>query len=180
MISALGKSAHIHCPPITCFIFSCLCYTAIQLYASHVLDPLPPHPKRCNSFQLNKHLLSTYCLQGLAKKQEDWTKEFPETRRKAWKKSWERGRDCHVLPTSTWIRFRRRTEWINGIKYLKRRKMSRVSEMHESSEQQCPKDQNRRKKRCHMLSGDIVVRFQNTRHKALISLRKKEKADDFY
>ena len=58
--------------------------------------------------------------------------------------------------------------------------MSRVNEMHESSEQQCPKDQNRRNKRCHVLSGDIVVRFQNTRDKALISLRKKEKADDFF
>ena len=52
--------------------------------------------------------------------------------------------------------------------------------MHESSEQQCPKDQNRRKKRCHVLNGDIVVRFQNTRDMALISLRKKEKADDFF
>ena len=31
-----------------------------------------------------------------------------------------------------------------------------------------------------MLSGDIVVRFQNTRDKALISLRKKEKADFFF
>lgn len=43
--------------------------------------------------------------------------------------------------------FRKRTECINGIKYFKRRrKMSRVNETHESSEQQCPKDQNRRKK----------------------------------
>ena len=52
--------------------------------------------------------------------------------------------------------------------------MSKVNETHESSEQKCPKDQNGKNERCHVLRGDIVVRFQDTKDKALISLRKKQ------
>lgn len=142
-----GKSAHSHYPLKTCFILVA-CVTMPSSSMLHTCwAPFPHTPSGASHFSAT----NIYWAPTVYK---DWARSNKTELRNSLKRDEKYERKvrnvedtARCFPHPPEHVFRKKTECINGIKYFKRRrKMSRVNETHESSEQQCPKDQNRRKK----------------------------------
>lgn len=126
--------------------FSCLCYNATQLYASHALGSFPRTPSGAVHFSATNIYWAPTVYKDWARSKKTELRNFENETVKVERKVRSVEDTARCFPHPPEHVFRKRTECINGIKYFKRRrKMSRVNETHESSEQQCPKDQNRRK-----------------------------------